>query len=48
MVSPKPFLRKRSGISGRLMEKIHYPMRKSAAEQPSISSNISNDNQSPV
>uniref|UniRef100_A0A8R1XVV0 Uncharacterized protein n=1 Tax=Onchocerca volvulus TaxID=6282 RepID=A0A8R1XVV0_ONCVO len=45
MVLPKPFLRKRSGISGRLMEKIHYPMRKSAAEQPSISSNISNDNQ---
>ncbi|MCP9260887.1 BMA-SAS-4, isoform g [Dirofilaria immitis] len=32
---PKPFLRKRSGISGRLMEKIHYPIRKNIVEQQS-------------
>ncbi|OZC08921.1 hypothetical protein X798_04008 [Onchocerca flexuosa] len=48
MVSSKPFLRKRSGISGRLMEKINYPMRKNAVEQQSISSNISSDNRSPL
>ncbi|VDN94174.1 unnamed protein product [Brugia pahangi] len=42
----KPFLKKRSGISGRLMEKIHYPISINTAEQRSTSSNISNDNAS--
>uniref|UniRef100_A0A1I8ESB1 Uncharacterized protein n=1 Tax=Wuchereria bancrofti TaxID=6293 RepID=A0A1I8ESB1_WUCBA len=42
----KPFLKKRSGISGRLMEKIHYPISISTAEQRSTLSNISSDNAS--
>ncbi|CAG9535915.1 unnamed protein product [Cercopithifilaria johnstoni] len=45
---PKPFLKKRSGISGRLMEKIHYPININATEQQSTSSNISSNTQSPA
>uniref|UniRef100_A0A915PLC7 Uncharacterized protein n=1 Tax=Setaria digitata TaxID=48799 RepID=A0A915PLC7_9BILA len=43
---PKPFLRKRSGVTGRLMEKIHYPTRKCILEQQHLtSSDISSDGQ---
>uniref|UniRef100_A0A158Q7S1 Coiled-coil domain-containing protein 186 n=1 Tax=Elaeophora elaphi TaxID=1147741 RepID=A0A158Q7S1_9BILA len=43
---PKPFLKKRSGISGRLMENIHYPKYVNAAERVSTPSNISSNTQS--
>ncbi|VBB28325.1 unnamed protein product [Acanthocheilonema viteae] len=48
MLPPKPFLKKRSGISGRLMERIHYPISVSAVEKQSASSNDSSDTQSPT
>ncbi|EFO27105.1 hypothetical protein LOAG_01374 [Loa loa] len=48
VLPPKPFLRKRSGISGRLMEKIHYPTNINAAKQQSTSSDVSSDNQTPA